>query len=151
MRSGGFTLIELVTVIVLISVLSVFAVARLDLATPSAREATGELIGALRHAQHLALTHSDRSGYQVVLQNSGYRVRDDAGNDVKNPLSGTTPFIESWDGVSVTPTGAVTFDSRGAPSCSGALSCSATNAQVTVSVSGGSETITIERITGYVR
>ena len=144
-------MIELVTVIVLISVLSVFAVARLDLATPSAREATGELIGALRHAQHLALTHSDRSGYQVVLQSSGYRVRDDAGNDVKNPLSGTTPFIESWDGVSVTPTGTVTFDSRGAPSCSGGLACSTTNAQVTVSVSGGSESITIERITGFVR
>ena len=151
MRAGGFTLVELITVIVLLSVLAVFAVARLDLATPSAREATGELIGALRHAQHLALTHSDRSGYRVVVEASGYRVRDDAGNDVNNPLSGTTPFIESWDGVSVSPTGTVIFDSRGAPSCSGGLSCSAGNATITVSVSGASETIVIERVTGYIR
>ena len=151
MNANGFTLVELITVIVLISVLAVFAVARLDLATPSAREATGELIGAQRHAQHLALTHSDRSGYHVALQSSGYRVRDDAGNDVKNPLSGTTPFIESWDGVSVTPTGTVTFDSRGAPNCSGGQSCTTSNAQVTVSVAGGSEVVVIERVTGYVR
>lgn len=150
-RTHGFTLVELVAVIVLLSVLAVVAIARLDLGAISAREAAGELVVALRHAQQLALAHTDAPGYRVVVDSGGYTVRDGSGGDVRDPLTGTTPFVAAWSGVSVAPTGTVIFDGRGAPSCSGGLACTAGNAVLTVSVANGSETVTVERTTGYVR
>ncbi|MDX1593512.1 MAG: type II secretion system protein [Gammaproteobacteria bacterium] len=151
MRAQGFTLVELVTVIVLIAVLSVVAIARLEIGTTSAHEAAGELVSALRHAQHLSLTHTDAAGYRVEVDGTGFRVRDGAGNDVRNPLTGTAPFTEGWSDVTLAPTGTVRFDQRGVPTCSGGLGCTAANAVLTVAVPGGSESVTVERVTGYVR
>jgi MSHA pilin protein MshC len=151
MRARGFTLVELVTVIVLISVLAVLAVPRLNLGVTDTRAAAGQLIGALRHAQQLSLTHTAAAGYRVEIDAGGYRVRDGAGNDVTDPLTGTPPMVAAWSDVTLSPTGSVAFDGRGAPACSGGLACSAGNATLTVATAGGSATVTVERTTGYVR
>jgi MSHA pilin protein MshC len=151
MRVRGFTLVELVTVIVLISVLAVLAVPRLDLGVTDTRAAAGQLIGALRHAQQLSLTHTAAAGYRVEIDAGGYRVRDGAGNDVADPLTGTTPMVTSWSDVTLSPTGSIAFDGRGAPACSGGLSCSAGDTTLTLTTAGGSASVTVERTTGYVR
>jgi MSHA pilin protein MshC len=159
-RTQGFTLIELVMVIVLIGILSVYAAPRLgSLASYNLTQATNELIEAIRFAQETSMIRVDDSLEVVIGSPDKYRVREynfgsGSTQQTTSPLSGSTPFIaDSGEWSDITVSGlSLSFDTRGYP-CASVAPCNSpmTSTQsITLSVPGDSQTITIEPITGFV-
>ncbi|MFZ5466930.1 MAG: GspH/FimT family pseudopilin [Pseudomonadota bacterium] len=142
----GFTLIELVMVMVLIGILAVVALPRLDDSAFSEYGYFEETRSALRYARQVAT--AGNAHITVGLSASGFRIcRGDAcpgDGYLTNPAKGL-PWDGSVTGQGQAPQGAsiatalgsITFDGLGRPSASGTLLI-------------GSHTLTIEPETGYV-
>ena len=154
-REAGFTLIELVMVMVLIGIIAIYALPRMQPDIFDLRVASQELAEALRYAQQQSMSNSGDTPYRVELNGSGYTVTQN-GIDVRNPFTGTLGYSEdptAWNGVTLAPAGGIiTFAANGLPSCDW-LDCSRStgaNALLTVTTGSDSGTLTIERFTGYV-
>ncbi|RIZ68199.1 MAG: type II secretion system protein [Methylococcales bacterium] len=140
-HSHGFTLIELILVIVLMSILSAYMAAKLNFASYDADGCAETLKASLRLGQKLAVaqrtsgtTVAPRAQVNVVLSNTcGITV-------------GATTYPALHD-VSVTPVGTVSFDGLGQPYF-GALM----TVVKTFAINGGSVSryVCLEAVTGYV-
>lgn len=163
-RSGGFTLIELVMVIVLVGVIAIYAAPRLNLDSYDATEAAGEVIEALRYTQALSMEHSgfDSDGdnnydyycFQVVGNNytiSLIDVDDNPLAGIANPVTGAATYTQSWGGgITLTPSvNAICFSSRGEP----VNTADAPLGNATINVQSGTSTttVTVEQLTGFIR
>ena len=137
--AGGFTLMELVVVIVIAGILAAFAASKVSPNALKSGVFAGELRSAVRYAQKLAV--AQRRNVFVVVNSGSVGLCYDAGctGQVKN-VSG------SWF-QSVAPSGASIggatffFDSLGRPNPGGAL---------VFADSSGTQTITIEAESGFV-
>lgn len=153
----GFTLVELILVIVLVGILSVYALPRLDsLTSYDLNQSTNELIEAIRFAQETSMIRVNTQ-YQIVTGAPDiYRVQQytSSASDISNPLTGASSFTadsNDWAGISVTAVN-LSFDTRGYP-CASTAPCSThmTNPlTIDVSASGETRSITIEPLTGFV-
>jgi MSHA pilin protein MshC len=113
----GFTLVELVTVIVLLSVLSVLALSRLGNVSGFERRAYyDEVVNALRYAQKVALTTG--CSVRVELNTNSYRLRQGTSctaitfdRNVLNPANRATAYqnLSPPDGVTISPAASITF------------------------------------------
>ncbi len=154
MNQKGFTLIELVMVLVLVGILAVFVAPKLgDITSTNAGAFTDKLRADIRYAQNLAMTRNRRyrvylntnppspaSGYAVVYDTSGgawtsfgYAL-DPAGTG-----SLSVALIGQYAGITIAPVGFIEFNSLGAPTSA-----------ATVTVSPGNQTVTITAQTGAV-
>ncbi|MDJ0807174.1 MAG: type II secretion system protein [Gammaproteobacteria bacterium] len=145
MRQAGFTLLELVTIIVLVGVVSTFAALRSGSDFTALGDAE-ELIQAIRYTQERAMHHTgDGSNYRITLSAAGYSLTPAA----------TSVYRDSLDGVlrgsSINPTGSIQFDGLGLPSCSGGLDCAGSSESIQVSAQGETTSLTLEPYTGFVR
>lgn len=149
MNHKGFTLIELVMIIMLIGILAVVAAPKLgDMAGMKAGAFVDKLEADIRYAQNLAMTRNNR--HRVYFNAApapapdGYAVTDNAGTVV----AGMSVVLNTGDYAGIKVTSAPTyveFDSLGRPyNPAGNL----TAADVTISV--GSLSITIKPQTGAV-
>jgi len=148
--SRGFTLVELVIVIVLAGIMALIAAPRFfQLSSFEARGFFDETLSAVRYAHKLAIA----SGSLVHVQVTGstYTVQrwascpDGAFSDIRNPATGETGYTGSAPD-SVTITGSLVFyyDRVGQPR--NALSC-ALAPQGSVDI--GARRITVEPTTGF--
>lgn len=149
MNSRGFTLVELVLVIVLVGILAVFAAPRFSTSTFDAGAAAGELVEAIRYAQSMTMSQGGVERYAVTISASGYRVLRN-GADTPDPAGGAS-YANSWSRVSISPTGTIAYDGRGRPTCSGGLDCSASTQAIALVSGAASMSVRIEPVTGYVR
>ncbi|SUI92997.1 type II secretion system protein [Shewanella morhuae] len=149
-KQAGFTLVELVTTIILISILAVVVLPRLfTQSSYSAYSLRNEFISELRQVQQKALNNTDRC-FRVVVSNTGYQVsqfptRAEAvctGTALSpNPLysqafqGGAQLVLVSTNSTNFT----LDFDSRGRlfPECDG--SCISVTANDTVLINVSSE------------
>ena len=150
MRQRGFTLIEMIAVMVIMATLAVVALARFNPNDYDVSAARDELVGALRYAQEMSLSHTGNSGYQVSLTATGYSVTH-AGAPIPHPLTGAASYDSNWSDVTLDRTGTIGFDGYGEPQLAGGLGWSGNQLAVTVSVGKVSDTLRIERLTGFVR
>lgn len=141
----GFTLIELIMVIVLVGVLAVFAAPRLlDSADFNARGFHDETLALLRYAQKTAIAQRHVVCITFTLTSATLRVDNDgsAGCEANlvGPKGDSPGTITARSGVSYSglPT-AISFDALGQPS-----------AVQTIQVQGVGRSITVEAGTGYV-
>jgi MSHA pilin protein MshC len=155
MSKKGFTLIELVMVLVLIGIIAVFAAPRLNnLTTTTAGLFADKLRADIRYAQNLAMTRNMRyrvyynlapapvpNGYAVVNDTSGGAwssfgfAQDPAGN---GNLS-VTLNAGQYAGITISNAGGfIEFNSLGAPT-----------AAVILTITGG-QTVTVTAQTGAV-
>lgn len=141
-QSAGFTLTELVVVIVVASILAAFAVARINTLSFDTEGYANQASAMVRYAQKLAI--SQRRTVVVVTTLSNIRLcytDSTCASQVQEP-PGTSAFSKNAPtGVSLSA-GNVSFDALGKPLAAGAI---------TVTASGEpTRTITIEAETGYV-
>lgn len=151
--SSGFTLIELVLVIVLIGILAVVAAPRLgDQAVYDLDRASQDLIEAIRYAQEQSMIHSGATAFQIAISTTGFTVSQ-GGAAITNPLTGTSGYTNDateWGGVTISAAETISFDSRGKPTCTAACSePDDASVNLTLSKNGNSVDITIEKFTGY--
>jgi MSHA pilin protein MshC len=143
---SGFTLTELVVVIVVATILSAFAIARINTASFSTEGFANQVAATIRYAQKIAI--SQRRNVAVAVSASAVALSyPDIGGAAVHQPPGTDPFTVSK------PSGAtlggtlvgttVTFSALGKPSPGGG----------TLTVSGGdiaTITINVAAETGYV-
>ncbi len=151
-RCAGFTLVELVSVLLLLSILSVVAVSRLDVNPFVSAGFDQELRAALRYAQKYALLSGCDVQVSVDAATDSYslNIRNDVGALPQNCLSASgafsvplqNPTAGNYAGTAppnIDITSGLTFfyDRQGQPSVSGAI------------VIDGNA-ITVEAVTGLV-
>lgn len=117
--SRGFTLAELLMVLVVIGVIAVLAKPRASTDPIGVSAQADQLAGDIRYAQALAMTKGQR--YIISFDTpTSYQLRDSTGAGVAHPLSGATGPVALASGVTLaaalTPAGnAIAFDGLGVP------------------------------------
>lgn len=141
----GFTLIELVTIMLLVGILAVAVLPRFgDLNTFSARSFHDATLSTLRYAQKSAIAQR-RTVCSAFTSNSlTLTIASAAGSSTCNtnlnlPGKGTNSLLGNAVSYAATPT-SFSYNAAGQPSTGQQLQ-----------VAGASQTITIEAETGYVR
>ncbi len=154
-KDVGFTLIELVIVIVLVSILAVYAVVKWPSDSQLKLPAQANLLIAhIRHTQSLAM-HWGQT-LRFTPSGGGYTVS--CASASANPPCNQNPVIDPVTGQSfsvslesgITLGGAsVDFDSLGRPINAGALITSSPARTFTLSADGVSHTVTVQPLTGF--
>ena len=155
----GFTLIELIIIIVLLAIMAAVAIPRMGDVTAMKAAATAEKLKSdIRYAQELAMTQNrsyrvyfntspaPASGYAVVNNANGNGTWGEAGEFAPDPSGkgNLSVTLNSGDYAGVTASSSVNpieFNSLGRP----------TGGATTITVSPGSYTITISAETGAVQ
>lgn len=144
-KPSGFTLVELIVVMVIISILAVFVIPRLQDQTFKDRGFHDETLAALRYAQKAAIAQRRTVCVAFGPSSVTLTLASTAGSstchiDLAGP-TGDSPFA-------VTAPAGVTFSATPANFSFHALGNA--SAGQTLQVSGAADSITVEQETGYV-
>lgn len=148
-RHTGFTLIELIMVLVVLGALSIFAVPKFFNKTSfDTLSFHQELKTAVRFAHKLSIASGcevqvslTANSYALFYPNTTCSPPDGFGsNPVNHPVESGNYAGTAVTGVSITGFGNFFFDSVGAPSAAG-----------TITVNPGARTIVVNALTGYVQ
>lgn len=102
--NGGFTLLDLLIVIMIIGIIGVLVTPPLHSMIDEARlnEASGELVSGLQYARSLAVTHQRPFGLLADVGGNWFRVFDYQFRNDANPHHGETPPVDAY-GVVLNP------------------------------------------------
>jgi MSHA pilin protein MshC len=151
---GGFSLIELIAVIVIIGALAVIALPRFNTSGFDRYAFRHELLSALRYAQKTAMASGcavevqldgGADSYRVVLRTSGSATDCGTGGfgaPLQHPAAGGNYTGTAPAGADLQTTGAVRFDGFGQ---------NVSSPMVTSITLAGGPPIQIDSVTGYIR
>ncbi len=133
--SSGFSLIELVMVIVLLGIVMAVVVPKLRNTTDFSLEGSASMIIAdIRNAQELAMATHDDKNVVFILSGSSYTVETESDSVFRT--------VDLPSGVTITSADLTfTFNPLGEPTAGGGSS-------VTISAGGNSKTVTVGNYTG---
>jgi MSHA pilin protein MshC len=151
-KKSGFTLIELIIVIVIMIVLSAYAVARWPGNHINLNAQAQQLANQLRYTQSLAFSQSQR--YRLNLTSTSYSITTTGGTAVTDPVTGSNS-TNLPSGITMTwtnlPNSLVAFDGKGSPyTNSTATTLLASNATIRFSQGSTTRTVLITPQTGRV-
>lgn len=137
----GFTLIEVIAVLVIVGIVSAVAISRSVSSSSFSLASEAQILKTnLRYAQAKAL--SDNTSWGLALTSSAYTLQNNGANS-SNVLPGESlPTHTMPAGVTCVGAATVTFDSWGSPGTS--------TQTITLSGGGDTNTITITRETGFI-
>ena len=159
-RSSGFTLVEIIVVVVIISIAALIAIPMLSSAAGMQIRSAANIIAAdMEYAKSMAI--SRQKSYSVIfdVNNNKYQI-ESGGNVISHPVNASGNFIVSFasdsrlDRVDISAVDfnsdlTVTFDYLGSPSDVGG-SPLLNSGQVTLEADGITVKVTVEPVTGYV-
>lgn len=151
-QTKGFTLIELVMTIVIISIIAVFAFMSSPAATIVLDAQAKQLESDIRYAQSLSMAQGQRYRW-VKLSSNTYQILNSSGTAITLPSGSTTVTLNSgitFGTLTNLPNNLVAFDGRGTPySTTGSPGTAlASNATIPLTSSGQTFTLTISPVTG---
>lgn len=156
-KECGFTLIELVTVIILLAILSVYAASKWPGDHSLKMPAQAELLAAhIRHVQALAMDWGQP--LRLTISANSYSVS--CVTAMATPPCNNSPVIDPatneaftillQSGISLTGTAMTDFDTLGRPISSGALITSTPARVFTLNADGLNQSVTLSPLTGFV-
>ncbi len=151
---NGFTLVELVAIIILVALLAFTAIPRLPGPSLDVDSQAEQLAAEIRYTQALSMTRGDR--YRINLTSASYQITDSGGlnPEVHPGTSSTNPV--ALDGVSLggynppLTNNYVAFDGRGIPFANVAGTAMTSSASITLAAGGVTRAIVISPETGRV-
>lgn len=162
--SGGFTLIELIVVVIILGIAAMMAVPMMSgAADMQVRAAANRIAADIEYAKSMAITH--QSPYSVVFDtsNESYQIEDENGDVIKNPVRPSQDYIVDLTADSNTSQvniatavfntvlyKTVTFDYLGSPYAGSGTSVDLNLGKVTLKADDFSIYVEIEPMTGYV-
>ncbi len=156
---AGFTILEILVVLIVMSIIMVFAIGRGRITGADVKVQTEVLKTQLRHAQARAMNDNVPWGIQTDTAGDSYWMFrfDGSFNQVRLPNEETLTINLAADGMSVTP-GIYSFDSRGIPyyepdptaSQPSTTPIASSEQPITVSDATDSYVIRITRNTGFI-
>jgi len=155
-KNNGFTLVEVIVVIVFIAIFATLAVSRQPYTDVTLRARVEVLKSHLRYTQMRAMSSDSGWGLEYDATKGSYWLFRQADHTRRILLPGETKNSVDLvaSGVSLSPqTFTLIFDRRGRPDTSPAastLAFSARRASLTVSKAGYSQTITIFENSGFI-
>lgn len=142
-QQSGFTLIELIMVIVIMGALAVVAFSKFSRDSFDVVAASGELVQAIRYAQEKSMSNSGATNYNIKITNTGYAV-EQGSSSIPSPVDGSAGYTNSWSGIALDTTTTISFDAYGNPGLAAPLT-------ITLSKGTGSDSVTVENVTGFAR
>lgn len=141
----GFTLLELVIVIILLSILSATALITWPSMSINLGAQAQQLADDLRYTQSMAMNKGTRY-YLIKLTSTSYQIRTLAGSAVTLPTGGTTVTLGSgitFGTLTNLPNSLVTFDGKGAPYTDTGTPGTALASTATIPLTSGGVTRTV--------
>jgi len=142
-RQQGFTLVELIMVIIIMGALSAVAISKFNRSSFDVVAAAGELVQAIRYAQDKSMSHSGATNFQIDITASGYSVTQ-GGAAIPHPVTGAANYSKTWSDISLDTTATIVFDAYGDPGLGAPLT-------ITLSKGADSAAVTVEDVTGFTR
>lgn len=142
-QESGFTLIELVMVMVIVGVMSAVAISKYNRNTFDVGAASGELVQAIRYTQDKSMSHSGATNYQIDITGTGYTVTQ-GGVSIPHPITGVGNYSKTWSDISLDTPATLIFDAYGNPGLDAPLT-------ITLSKGSDSDSVTVENVTGFAR
>lgn len=150
MRQSGFTLIELIMVLMVVGILAVYISSGTTNVSMTAYSGAEELVRAIRYAQQEAMDNTGVAGIGIRIDNDGFVFLG-----VDSPVN-TWQLLKSPAAqivVDIPPAsqGTIIFDGRGTPTCTGTMGTCATAADaktITVNADDLAASLTLEPFTG---
>jgi len=152
-NNSGFTLIEVIAIVIVMSIVTAFAVGRVADNKPELMAQTQVLKIHLRYAQSRAMNSNDNYGIQSDANGDTYSLfRYDSGVVIVNfPGEGANHIDLSALGLSMDADIIVSFDSRGIPHTDNSGTLQMGDRTLTLSSGSDSESITITQNTGFIQ
>ena len=150
-RFGGFSLLELVTVLLMVGILAVFAAPRLfTVQSITLPAVAAQMISNIRYAQSLSMSQGQR--YRVNFTATTYQITDMSGVPIVQPVTASTAAISVSPATLSGPliNNYVAFDTKGAPFVSATTALAAT-ATITLTSGSDASSITVMPETGRVK
>jgi MSHA pilin protein MshC len=158
----GFTLVELIVLMLVLGIISVIALPRLSQNTVELSGQAEQVASDIRRAQSMSMTRAAALGaqgrYCIFFTTTGYQYRSN-GNSyaapctvaVAHPATGSAAAVVLGGSTAVSTAnltgGYVEFDSKGQPT---SFAAPASNATITLTATGGPRTVVISPVTGKV-
>ena len=139
---AGFTLIEVVAVLIILAILSAVAISRVSTDRSNLRSELNDLTAALRYAQQMAIASDSTVTFGITVTASGYTLVRTGGSGNQPKLPGENSSSHTFKNVSAT-TGTFNFNEWGGLATGSATATTLTSSGI------GSETINVISETGY--
>lgn len=159
---GGFTLVELMIVVVILGVAAAIAVPMVSSAgSLQLRSAINMVAADLEYAKSQAITTGQRHCVEFDATSETYRITDAAGNTISHPVKKGFPYVINFsndgrlDQVDIASadfdgTGTVSFDYLGSPYNGGASPTALNSGVVILRAGGAGKTVCVEPVTGFI-
>ena len=150
---SGFTLIEIIIVVVILSIAAMAAIPMMSSASNVQIRSASNLIAAdLEYAKSMAISRGQNYSVVFDVAANSYQIEDQTDTVIQHPVKKGFDYVMNFSndsrlgkvdvtGVSFDGSSTVEFDCLGSPDNGGTI---------TISADGNTATITVEPVTGYI-